>query len=232
MRISNNTVRRTYNEISKHFSETRNTPWLEFEYFRKYVNKNDRILDLGCGNGRVYEFFKDYGITYYGLDISEKLINIAKKKYPEPNFKVGNMINLPYENNFFDTVWMIASFHHLRDKKERIQTLKEIKRVLKENGILIITVWNLYQIKYLKYVINGVYDRLNGKTKKINDLFIPWKKKDSTKIHRYYHAFLPNELFELIKREDYTVLEHFFYRSGEKQKKLFNSHNIIYICKR
>jgi alkylated DNA repair protein alkB family protein 8 len=46
-------VKKSYNQIAEHFSQTRHTPWTEFQYFEKYLKPEQKILDLGCGNGRL-----------------------------------------------------------------------------------------------------------------------------------------------------------------------------------
>jgi len=66
-----------------------------------------KILDWGCGNGRFYPLFKD--CLYYGVDISEKLINLAKQKYPSAIFSLlHSPLSLPFDNNFFDEIICLA----------------------------------------------------------------------------------------------------------------------------
>jgi ubiquinone/menaquinone biosynthesis C-methylase UbiE len=53
------------------------------------------------------EVLKDKEIDYSGLDFSEKLIEIAQRKYPEANFQVADVLNPPFPENFFDKVFAI-----------------------------------------------------------------------------------------------------------------------------
>ena len=70
-----------YDKIAEEFSRTRERPWPEIKFLiDKYIIAGERILDLGCGNGRLLEFFKDKKVDYIGTDFSEKLIEIAKKR--------------------------------------------------------------------------------------------------------------------------------------------------------
>lgn len=98
------------------------------------IKKNDKVLDLGCGDGLNIEIFKELGIkNVVGVDISEKLIKQAKQKNPNTEFYVGSADNLPFKNNSFDVVFVDSVFHHIIDYD---LTVKEIKRVLKKNGLL------------------------------------------------------------------------------------------------
>jgi len=113
-----------------------------FQYIEKYKSK--RILDAGCGRG-----FYLYGINSYkfvkeihGIDINEKYLKIAKNINQDKRVKIkkSNIYKLPYENNSFDLIICSEVLEHLKDDKK---ALKELHRVLKPNGKLIITVPNL-----------------------------------------------------------------------------------------
>lgn len=97
----------------------------------------ENILDLGCGNGNVLAALaKCTNSKLFGLDLSENMINEAKKKLNnDAELKIGDSENLPYEDSKFDVVICNASFHHYIHPKK---VLNEIKRVLKPNGILIL----------------------------------------------------------------------------------------------
>ena len=96
-----------------------------------------KILDLGCGNGNIINLLKkERKADYYGLDISENMIEEAKKKCGEDvKFTVGDSENLPYQDGQFDIIICNASFHHYTNPESAI---KEIKRVLKTGGTLIL----------------------------------------------------------------------------------------------
>ena len=66
-----------YDVIADSFSETRVQAWPEMEPIRALTKPGDRVLDLGCGNGRAYQLFKGMAIEYEGLDASAKLISVS-----------------------------------------------------------------------------------------------------------------------------------------------------------
>ena len=209
-------VKKDYTKIAKSFDESRAEPFKEFELFFPYLKENDRILDVGCGNGRLAGFLKNkIKIDYLGIDNNRKLIGLAKKRHPFAKFKIADMGKLPFHDHSFDHVWDIAAFHHIPSKKLQLQTLKEMKRVLTKGGLLIITVWNLWQKKYRKY-----------KKDSNNDTFIPWK--DGTM--RYYHAFTVQELQNLLKKSGFKIISHFYSKYGDKTK-FSESYNICFVCR-
>ncbi len=138
-------TRNDYNSIAEDFSRTRWNIWAEFNIFREYVKNGDKVLDAGCGNGRLLELFKDKVIDYTGIDISEKLINLARKKYSDNNFIVADTLNLPFPDNNFDKVFSIAVLHTIPSCGLRQKVLFELRRVLKPSGFLILTVWDVWR---------------------------------------------------------------------------------------
>jgi len=216
-------VYKDYNDIAKDFSRTRYSIWEEMHFLiQKYTKENDKVLDLGCGNGRFFEAF-DNTIDYTGVDASENLIKIAKEKYPKANFKVENALSLSFKDNIFDTIYSFAVFHHFPSKELRLQFLKEVKRVLKPNGNLVVTVWNLLETKKgKKLLLKYTLLRLIGKTKLgFKDIYYPWKRGEKT-IQRYYHIFSKRELRNLFKEANFTIEKlGKISRSNSNQSNLF-----------
>ncbi len=101
-----------------------------------------RVLDVGCGTGelalRLKRTKKEIGV--FGVDISGDMVNIAKVKakfngHEDIKFKVGDVGNMPYEDNYFDCITCAHSFHHYPLKKK---AMREMFRVLKNNGKVMI----------------------------------------------------------------------------------------------
>jgi len=203
-------VKCNYEEIADDFSETRKKYlWPELVKLTKQVKNNNKILDVGCGNGRLLEAFKDKKINYLGIDNSEKLISIAKSRFPETNtqqlipntqFQLGNILELskiPEIN--FDYVFSIAVLHHLPGQNLRIAALKQLKNKVAQNGQIIITAWNLWsQRKFRKLIFKSTLLKLLKKNKMdLGDiLFAGFNKKSK----RYYHAFTKRELKKIAKK--------------------------------
>jgi len=215
-----------YNLIAEQFSTTRERFWKELEFLKNYVLAGDKVLDWGCGNGRLLEILKDRRIDYYGVDISEKLIELAKKRYPlKPRppehkdkkeiflpivrFEVVSPLTLPFPDNFFDKIFCLAVFHHLPSQSLRIEFLKEGKRVLKKDGFLILLVWHLWNKKALPLILKYTFQKLIGKSKlDWGDIFLPWKSPEGkVLVERYLHCFTKRELARLLLKSDFKLKE-------------------------
>lgn len=207
-------VQEDYNDIAENFSRTREKIWPEIDFLRNLVSDQEKILDVGCGSGRLFDIFKKKKITYFGVDFSRRLIEIAKRKYlkdssekenitPTPTFMTVDALFLPFEDCFFNKVFSIAVLHHIPSKEKRLDFLKELRRVLKNGGEAHITVWNLWQKKYFSKILKSAVKKTLGKTEiDYCDIFIPFGNKE-----RYYHCFKVNELKSLFKEADFKIKE-------------------------
>lgn len=94
----------------------------------------ERVLDLGCGYGCYTDYFAQIGADAVGVDGSEKMIAMARKRYPGLRFTVADIEKpLPFEDEHFDIVF---SNQVLMDIENIDFVFSECKRVLKEGGIL------------------------------------------------------------------------------------------------
>ncbi len=205
-------LKKIYNTISQEFSSSRAFPWEELQLFIPYIKDNFKVLDLGCGNGRLIKILEenDCQIEYTGLDFSNKLIEQARESFPQYTFKVEDMNNIDYEENSFDMVFMIASFHHLETKEERLELLKKVNKILKPGGYLFMTNWNLFQKKYFKFLFKNIF-----KKKSWNDFFIPWQtySQKGERLWRFYHSFTKRELENLLKKANFKLKPQGVYKT-------------------
>lgn len=222
-------VKKDYSSISLRFDQTRQHPWEEFAFFTPYVEKGHHILDCGCGNGRLSAFLRNKHVKYVGMDNNEDLLKLAQFRHPDATFVLADQTKLPFPDGTFDHVWNIAAFHHVPSKKLRAQTLSEMHRVLKPGGYLMLTVWNLWQKKYLKYVIKSIFQNLLFGEYEINDTFVPWGKEKL--VLRYYHAFRMKELEMLLKKAGFTIIDSFCTKKDKKVSPQ-EAFNICFICKK
>jgi len=97
------------------------------------LKAGDKILDIGCGKGfLLYDFTKILpGIEIYGIDISNYAIENSKEEIKD-KLIYGNATSLPYEDNYFDFVFSLNTFHNL-ECYDLFDALKEMERVGKNN---------------------------------------------------------------------------------------------------
>lgn len=98
------------------------------------------ILDAGCGGGRNLKWFYPNNFKIYGIDENAEHLSHAIEAYRKAstNFSVGQLDNLPYENNFFDHVICCAVLHFAESETHFTAMFEELVRVLKPNGTLFI----------------------------------------------------------------------------------------------
>jgi ubiquinone/menaquinone biosynthesis C-methylase UbiE len=98
------------------------------------IKKTDIVLEIGCGTGLFTEkVYNATGASIIATDLSEDLLNIARKKNLPITFKIEDAMNLSFADNSFDVVFGSSIIHHLDFNK----SLKEIYRVLKPGGRMV-----------------------------------------------------------------------------------------------
>ncbi len=199
-----------YDLVSDKFSQTRFRFWRDLGYVKKYIRDGDRVLDFGCGNGRLLEIIGNKNIEYNGVDISGKLIEIAKQKYQGNHVafrKISSSPSLSFEDNFFNATYAIAVFHHFPGREYQLRWAKEIYRVTKPGGRCVITVWNLWQKKYMFLIFKNWLDKILGKSQMDwNDTYISFTDNKGIIFQRYHHAFTQGELSYIFQQAGFKIL--------------------------
>jgi tRNA (uracil-5-)-methyltransferase TRM9 len=204
-----------YNNFAKEWDQTRKHAWGEFEFAQKLLPANN-ILDAGCGNGRLVNWLRQNKFTgkYLGIDISSKLIKIAKKNFPKEKFEIADLRNFQQAKQF-DTIFSIATLHHITNPSEQKQVLKNLYISLKPKGQIFLTTWNLWQPRFWKYFLQQFSRNLK----------IPFGEKN----FRYVHAFRKNELRNLLQQTGFKNIKIFYARHTKKTNFLIGR-NLIAIA--
>jgi len=174
----------TYNKIAKIYSDY--TFGLVLQYhlneFVSLLPKKAKILDAGCGSGRDVAYLTDYGFDVIGIDISEGLLEEAKKR-AKGEFKKMDITDMKFKDEEFDGVWSCATLYHL-EKKDVPKVLKDFNKILKKDGVLFIN------------VKEGEGEEV-VKKKKYNDL------------PRYIVYYSLAEILNLVKESGFEVINSF-----------------------
>ena len=131
-------------------------------------------FEIGCGEGYVTSFFNQWGIPIEGADVSARIIEIAKRKYPSINFSVLSIYDLDTISNEYSLVIANEVFEHLSEPDTAIEELKKVT-----TKYILITVphepffriANIVRLKYLKDAGNTP-GHLNHWSKKSFELFL------------------------------------------------------------
>jgi len=108
------------------------------KYIKKRIQKEDKILEIGCSYGFLFKYLKEYK-NKIGTDISVHAIEKAKKINPNDKFKIMDAEKLNFEERTFNLILAFDILEHLNNPENCI---KEVARVLKKGGVLILTTPN------------------------------------------------------------------------------------------
>lgn len=164
----------------------------EIEALKKVIPKNGKGLEIGVGTGR---FASMLGIEF-GIDPSEKMIEVAKKRGINVVKCEGE--NLPFEDNNFDYAAIIITICFV---KNPLKVISEAKRVLKKNGKIII----------------GIIDKNSFLGQK-------YQKKESV-FYRVAHFFSVEEIDDMLIKNGFENIEHVqtLFQTSEKLEKIQKS---------
>ena len=184
----------------KYYTESIDTTkWLT-DHFKKHIDlKDKRILDWGCGPGRIIRHLPSVvsnGCEYYGTYYNKKSIDWCSENLPDIQFNKNSIsAQLPYEDNFVDVIYGISIFTHLSEQLH-FDWYNELYRVLKPNGIMFLTTQgDNFKVKLTDLEL-----------KKYNncEVVVRGKVKEG---HRTYSAFHPQGFMESLFN-DVEILEH------------------------
>ncbi len=181
-------VRAVYDEIAAHFSKTRAYPWPEVESFLT-EQSGQRGIDIGCGNGRHTTLLAECCEQAVGLDVSRSLLEEATKAYPTAitdgtlQFLQGDASSLPLVDDSISVGIYIATVHHLPTRAQRIESLREVGRILEPDGVALVSTWST------------AHDRFDGDADSESgfDTLVDWTLPGGETVPRFYHIYAPAE---------------------------------------
>ena len=94
----------------------------------KIENEKKQLLDFGCNNGIMLNYFKDYDLGLYGVDIDKKSIIEGHKLFPEFNLVKTDGLEIPFRDDYFDILFVSGVLWHIRHE-DREKIYREFKRV-------------------------------------------------------------------------------------------------------
>ena len=107
------------------------------------------ICDLGCGPGQIARYLHRQGVNTLGVDLSPQMIAEAQRLNPEIPFHQGNMLALPDADNSWGGIAAFYCIIHI-PREQIVDALREMKRVLKPGGVLLVTFHIGAEIKHIE----------------------------------------------------------------------------------
>jgi len=177
----------------------------ELKEVLKFLSRvsDKKVLDVGCGKGKISRKLKDLGFDVIGIEPSIELIKIARKNNPDIKFIQASATNLPFEKETFDFLICIEVLEHIPDTKKAI---KEMIRVLKLNGKVLIIDKNILSLNP-DYLIPTFFLKrfLENRNKWMYPKNFPFKEK----------YFIPWKLNNVLKKYcSQTKIEYLYYKAS------------------
>ncbi|MDR2464653.1 MAG: class I SAM-dependent methyltransferase, partial [Streptococcaceae bacterium] len=145
-------------------------------------SENQTVLDVGSGTGRLLRLLENQNPQFigFGVDISEGMVEEARKNFPQFKFQKANAELLPFEDGKFDKIICSASFHHFPHPED---FLREANRVLKPGGELVIA-----EIHFPKFILPM-----------LNWYILKFNSEGDVRV------YAPNEIVTLLRKNGFLV---------------------------
>lgn len=216
---------KVFDDIAEEFDRTRKKAWKSIEDVAPF--HESMILDLGAGNGRNSKYMASKGAKQIvAADASIKMLKVLLSNLNEEEREVIDVVRcdalyLPFKPLIFDKVVYIATIHHIPTREARLKSLEEVHRILKRDGLLLVTAWARFQLRFLKKMPTMIKMYLKGH--EFGDLFVPWKDK-----MRFYHLFTLRELKSLVREAGFIIEKAY----GEKVTSRVFAENCVVVARR
>ena len=172
-----------YDHFAADFDHTRYSVWTGVRNFLDNLEPYALVADVGCGNGKNSVYRRD--ICVFANDLSKELTDLSYQKHKKNrcSFLIADGLQLPYKDNTFDACMSIAVIHHIKDPKKRYAFVKELLRIVRPGGTVLVSVWAAEQ------PIKPKWKNISG-----TDYLIPWHAKDGAVHDRFYHLYTRDDI--------------------------------------
>jgi len=158
-------------------------------YIQKYMSKEDRIIEAGCGLGRIVVSLLHQGFkSIEGIDYGEKTINQVKQIFPDLPIKVGNVLKIDKPDNYYHGYISLGVVEHNSNGPEPF--LNEAYRVLEKNGFAFISVPYVNPLRKIKSNV-GFFN-----------------KSVPPEYDFYQYAFQKSEFIKILQNTGFKVIDY------------------------
>lgn len=210
-----------YSQFSDDFSDSRSGDRLDLDPFRHYLSDGIRLLDIGCGNGRLAVALEKAGfaLDYFGIDGSAELVAFANSQADSfqsvrAQFHVANLVPFSWRGAIshyapFDVILSLAVLHHIPSFDLRSQIITEIRSLLKPGGIFVMSNWQFtHSDRLRKKIRDWSQVGLDPTQLDPDDYLLDWKRGGTG--YRYVHLVTESEGVALARSAHMNVLTQFY----------------------
>ena len=109
---------------------------------------------------------------------------------------------LPLDSSSVDAVLYIATLHNIKGRDKRLKSLMEIRRILKDDGQALISVWSRWQDKYRKYFLKNLFKP--SKSSEFGDIELHWRQH-GLNVPRFYHLYSKREFIRDLESVGFKI---------------------------
>lgn len=137
-------IRQSYDQVADEYARRISGELQHKPFDREVLNRfaaavigRGEVCDMGCGPGHIARYLRDAGATIFGLDLSPRMLEQARRLHPDISFREGNMMSLDLPNG---TLVGIAAFYAIVNipRESLLSVFREMHRVLQPGGLLLL----------------------------------------------------------------------------------------------
>jgi len=207
--------REFYDRFADSFTESRTALNPGIRRAMELLPGGSRLLDVGCGNGRVLQGLLRRGAEerlaeYVGVDFSERLLGLARGHETAARWVKADLSAAGWPRHSalrgrrFDCALCLAVLHHIPGPRRRLRLLREIHGLLRPRGRMVLSVWQFLHLERMRRkIVPFSTIGLTGRAVERGDLLIDWNR--CGRGLRYVHHFEPGEVERLCARAGFIV---------------------------
>ena len=209
-----------YSEFARAFSETRSSAQTRLDRIVAYIGNDVKVLDVGCGNGRLAERLENEGrrVDYVGIDASPELVALAAARKSKlhrvaAEFFVADITAADWSAalppDSFDIAVALAVLHHIPSFDLRVQVLRELGARLKPGGTFVMTNWHFERNERLrKKIVPWENVGIDASEVESGDALLTWQRGGIG--YRYLHLITQSEVLRLANESGLHVVKQFY----------------------
>ncbi|HRE46982.1 MAG TPA: class I SAM-dependent methyltransferase [Aggregatilineales bacterium] len=198
-----------YKQIVENFDESRGRAWAGWARILPYVSGITplRVLDAGCGNGRLGRFLSRHlstPIHYHGIDYIEELLTAAREAFaargilPDARLEVCDILTNPPGSGVYDVVALMGVLHHIPGGESRAALLSALAERVSVGGVFVFTAWCFYDYPRFRERLLPIP---TGYATETGDFLMDWRRGHAAQTAlRYCHHVDETEYAALIAR--------------------------------
>ena len=212
--------REFYARFAREFSATRSSERFNLAPLKPYLFDGARVLDIGCGNGRLAERLDRDGfrLNYLGIDVTPELIAMANARKPRlarvsADFRVGDITARGWTDTLepsapFDLVLALAVLHHVSSFELRRAAIRDVRAVLRPGGVFVMSNWRfMHNARLRKKIVPWQTVGIDAEALEAGDALLDWQRGGTG--CRYCHQLTEAEIESLAAQGGFQVAAQF-----------------------